>query len=49
MSLCLCLSLVIVIVLHQICQKRGHLCLHVPSTDFVHSQLRVNMTQNHNF
>ena len=38
----------IVIVIHQICHKQGQLCLHMPSTDFAHAQLRVNMTQKHN-
>ena len=38
----------IVIVIHQICHKQGQLCLHMPSTDFAHAQLRVNMTQKYN-
>ena len=42
------LSEELVIVIHQSCHKQGQLCLHMPSTEFVHAQLRVNMTQNHN-
>ena len=42
-SLCLCLSLVRVIVIHQSCHKEGQLCLHMPSTEFAHAHLKVNM------
>ena len=49
MSFSKCSSQELVIVIHESCHTQGQLCLHIPSTEFAHAQLRLNMTQNHNF